>query len=403
MGAEHEVILNWFFTVLLALWVVPCFLGMYNLITWRRADALRLGDRASQMRLSVLIPARNEAHNINDAIASILTASDEFKVLQELIVYDDQSTDETAQIVSSWAARDGRVRLLKGQVLPQGWVGKPHACQNLLEAASGSHVLFLDADVRLKSPAFAILAGLARGDASQPLITAVPQQIMGSPFEAMMLPLLHLTYLAWLPLSWSNRHRNPSFSAACGQIVFVRRSDLNKLGGFGSVGGEVVDDLALVRFAKARGMNAVFVDGFSIATCRMYRSPGALWRGFSKNLYLGVGRPFAFLAALSLNCAAFVLPFVCATWLFFSPNAFGRAGFILVCCGVGANVLLRLLLAMRFSHRRWSVALQPFAVSVLIVIAFNSWRWVSRGAVHWAGRSYVPKKLLQSMEGQSNA
>lgn len=403
MDAEHEVVLNWFFTALAALWIVPCFLGMYNLITWRRAGAPRLEDRAPQMRLSVLIPARNEAHNISEAIASVLNASDEFKILREILVYDDQSTDETAQLVSSWAVRDGRVRLLKGKVLPPGWVGKPHACQMLLEAASGSHLLFLDADVRLKPPAFAILSGLASGDAPGPLITAVPQQVMGSPFEAMMLPLLHLTYLAWLPLSWSNRQRSPTFSAACGQIVFVPRSHLDQLGGFACVRGDVVDDLALVRFAKARGMNAVFVDGFSIATCRMYRTAGALWRGFSKNLYLGVGRPIAFLAALFLNWAAFVLPFICATWLFFSPHAFGRVGVILVCSGVGANVLLRLLLAMRFSHRRWPIALHPLAVSVLIVIAFNSWRWVSRGAVHWAGRSYGPKKLLQSMEGQSNA
>lgn len=377
----------WLFVAVLSVWIVPLSLGIYNLFTWpRRAHRTLAPSGASQV--SVLIPARNEAHNIEAAISSVLYAAHGTDFLAEIIVYDDQSTDDTAQIVFTHAARDPRVRLIHGSQLPGGWVGKPHACQALLERARAPVVLFMDADVRLKKEALPRLLGFLQEDTT-PIVTLVPQQVTDTSFEALMLPLLHLTYVSWLPLRWANRVQHPSFSASCGQVMFARRSVLETLGGFHAVRGEIVDDVALTRVARRSGQPVLFIDGFEIAACRMYRSPREIWRGFSKNLYLGLGSPAAFGIALLLNWCAFVAPYLFAVWWALDPDAFGAQLWPLAFGGVLGNVLLRAVLARRYAHRKASVIAHPLAVSALIALAFNSLRWVSSGAVHWAGRSYT--------------
>lgn len=107
--------------------------------------------RESLPSLSVLIPARNEAHNI-EAILSDLTHV-ESECLLEIIVCDDASEDSTAELVETWMQRDSRIHLISSSGPPSGWLGKNHACHLLSRQARGRYLLFLDADVRL-SPAF---------------------------------------------------------------------------------------------------------------------------------------------------------------------------------------------------------------------------------------------------------
>ena len=107
--------------------------------------------RESLPSLSVLIPARNEAHNI-EALLSDLTHV-ESECLLEIIVCDDASEDSTAELVKTWMQRDSRIRLISSSGPPSGWLGKNHACHLLSRQARGRYLLFLDADVRL-SPAF---------------------------------------------------------------------------------------------------------------------------------------------------------------------------------------------------------------------------------------------------------
>lgn len=362
--------------------VLPLSVVLYNLWTWNRPEKAR---RAPE-RLSVLIPARNEARSIERALGGVLAAMDASgaPLSAEVLVYDDNSEDDTAAIVERMAQVDARIRLIPGRPLSPGWVGKPHACQILWEEATGDVLVFLDADVHLEPDGLLrLIGGLEEVD----LVTAVPRQVTETFGERAIVSLLLLTYLAWLPLRWVETKPEPRFVAANGQLLAIRRDTLSHLGGFSSVQGAIVDDVALVRHAKVRGLRARFVDGTRIASCRMYRSFGEVWRGFSKNIAAGLGGSFfAVLGVTTLYAVCFVLPYV-ALIIGASSGDWGTAAFGGL--GVSLNVTLRLLIARRYEQPKEQVVFHPLAVLLLIALAYNSWSWFKRRQILWAGRVYA--------------
>jgi chlorobactene glucosyltransferase len=356
--------------LLLVLPALTLGLGLFNLLTWprpRRAPG-------EAFDVSVLIPARDEADNIEGCVRAALATG-----AREVVVYDDGSTDATPAILARLAAETPRLRVLRGGPLPAGWVGKPHACHQLAQAAQGELLLFVDADVRLEPEGPARLSALAQR-LSAAVLTAVPRQRMVTLPERLILPLLHLTYVSWFPLVLTYLSPDPRFLAANGQLLWVRRRALASIGGFAAIRDAVVDDMALCRRAKALGHRVVFADGATTATCRMYTSGRAVWAGFTKNLYPGLGgRPLALAVALALNLGAFVVP-----WLALAAGVEGAAW------AVGANVALRAALALRHRQPPEGLLSHPVAVLALCAIALGSWRSTRQGRLTWRGRVYRP-------------
>ncbi len=357
--------------------VMSATLTAYNLVAWPRDRRLANPTCA----VSVLIPARDEAAHIGDAVRAVLAA---LRPQDELIVCDDGSTDDTRAILTRLAATDARLRVIDGEPLPEGQVGKPHACQQLSEAARGDLFVFLDADVRLAPDALHRLAALL-DDYDAGMVTGLPHQVYGSLGERLIMPFLGITFTSWIPLDAVWRTKAPWIVAAIGQVIAVRRDVYERIGGFASVADQVVDDIAFARRAKERGERVVFASLDQSASCRMYDSGYAMWRGFSKNLFEGLGSRWSLLiASITLYVSAFVLPFV-------------RAGVDYAVWGdvvwtasaaVIANVVMRLLLAARFGDSLLALLLHPFASLVVVAMALNSARWSLGEGLHWRGRTY---------------
>ena len=369
--------------------LVPLGLVAFNALCWTRGRALPEAAAAAPDGISVLIPARDEVANIERCVRSVDAAHGP---ITEIIVYDDGSTDGTDSVLSRLQAELPRLRVITGDALPVGWVGKPYALQRLSELADRNVMLNIDADVTLRADGvlrMLSLLGTAEqvcGGLGAAVVTAVPRQRAGSFVERLMMPLLHLSYVAWLPMPLIYRTRDPRVLAANGQLLMIRRSALEAIGGWSRVRAEVVDDMALCRAVKQSGRRVVFADGDRMAECRMYPDATALMRGFAKNFYEGIGgHPAAMIVVMGLHLMLFVVPYV-ALPVALATGAWPLAAAAAV--GVGANVCLRLIMAARYRHSPISVLLHPLAVLAMMGVLGNSFRWSRRGDIRWRGRSY---------------
>jgi chlorobactene glucosyltransferase len=359
-------------------------LGLFALLVdnLRRFERLpaRSGGLAGR-RVSVLVPARDEAETIGACLASLTAQEGEI----EIRVLDDGSRDRTAEIVAEVAERDARVALLTGGALPGGWKGKNFACHQLSETSSGDWLLFVDADVRLAPGAIAAALDLAEARGAD-LLSVFPEQECGTLGEKLLIPLLSFVLLAFLPfrlLAWPD----PRIAAANGQFMLFRRDAYRAIGGHRGVQGEIVEDIALARQIKRSGRRLALADGTGSVTCRMYRSLGEIWQGFSKNLYPAFGgRPAPFWFSMGIMGFFFLGPY----GLVMIPEEGAPGGRALALTAIFMGLGMRGLLAWRLRQSALAVLGHPVAIGFLLALGLRSF-WTARfgRTVPWKGRSYT--------------
>jgi chlorobactene glucosyltransferase len=356
----------------LALAVSLLAIVVWNVVGWPAIGDERLQEPAA---VSVLIPARDESGTIAACLERVIGQGPS---LLEVLVYDDRSADGTGAIVDTWRARDPRVRLVRGGDLPAGWFGKPHACMRLAEQARGEWLLFLDADARLQPRALDRLVQEARRRRLT-LLSPWPALMMLSRWEQLLMPVLNLVVLSLYPAPLSLLRQDPSLGLAHGACILARRDTYFRLGGHAMVRTELFEDSRLAQRWRGQGERALCLDGQHLVSVRMYSTLLEIRRGFEKNLYPAFEREASFWSFLGLHVLVFVAPVL---MLIAAPSV--AAGLAL-----GAGVLMRLLLALRFGHPIWSVWLQPMATCVMVGIALASRRRYRHGGVEWKGRRYT--------------
>jgi hypothetical protein len=360
--------------------LLPLLLGLRNLMLFKvpRAPA------PAGTRVSILIPARDEAANIGAAVDAALDSSE---VEVEVVVLDDQSSDDTAAIVRRHANEDARVRLVVAPPLPSGWAGKQRACRLLAEHARHDVLMFIDADVRLSPEAASRAAGfLLRGPALG-LVSGFPREVTGSPAEHAVIPWIHVLLLGYLPMDFMRLSRHPAFGAGCGQWMVARRDAYFAVGGHGAAPASRHDGVSLPRSFRAAGWRTDLFDGSPLASCRMYRGFREVWQGFGKSAGEGLATPLGLPVWSVLVAGGHVLP-----WLLLPLGwATGQVQVAaLGLLGVAANLGLHALLARRFGQHPMGVALH--AAGAVLVLALN-WsalrRHVAGRPSMWRGRAYA--------------
>jgi hypothetical protein len=330
----------------------------------------------------VCIPARNEAANIEACVRSVLASTG----LEDLGVFvlDDGSTDDTAQIVTQLANRDQRLTLLTGNgVVPDGWIGKTNASQQLFLQTSGTYLVFVDADVRLEPAALRASIDLLER-LNLDLVSPYPKQVAVTLAERLVQPLLQWLWLTFLPLRLAERTKPASMVAANGQFMVARRLALAKVNGFEQVRGEVLDDVALGRVLKRAGSRVTVVDGTQLATCRMYTSWASLRDGYTKNLWSATGSPAGALALGSMLTFAYLVPPVATAVGFASGRT--RLG-VLGSIGTALGVFGRVLSARTTGGRVVDSIAHPVSIVGLLGLIARSWRHHRAGRITWKGRT----------------
>ena len=238
--------------------------------------------------VSVLIPARNEAENIGVILTDLI--SQHYKNI-EIIVFDDQSDDQTVEVVSALAETDSRIKLVRSGGLPEGWLGKNFGCHSLSSYASGAYLLFLDADVRIcndiiqKTVAYAEKYHLG-------LLSIFPEQIIITSGEKMTVPIMNFILISLLPLPLVHWSSFRSLAAANGQFMLFNSSSYKRLNPHEYAKKCKVEDIEIARYFKDNRILIACLLGNESIRCRMYSGFGEAVGGFSKNIISFFGNSF---------------------------------------------------------------------------------------------------------------
>lgn len=336
--------------------------------------------------VSVLVPARNEALNIERCVRSLL--QQDYGVF-EIIVLDDGSTDKTPELLDGLMKESaGRLQILRGEALPDGWHGKTWACFQLSRMAKGELLLFTDADTIHKSDALRRSVGSLM-DSGSDMLSIMPHQELGSFWEKLLVPLIHVILLCYLPIRLVRTSPNPAFSFANGQFILFRRDFYERIDGHAAVRNAIVEDVWLCRAVKKAGGRVAAYNGSDIVSCRMYRNFKEIWEGFSKNLFAAIGYSTPGLFMLVTVIAALYV----APYLFIASSVlmgdFSVSMFWLPFFQITVAIICRLAIARVFHQSLILSLLHVISQSVLIAIAINSFMMIKYGkGAYWKGRNY---------------
>lgn len=249
---------------------------------------LRPWNSYSCSKISILIPARNEEKNLPPLLTDLQKMT--YPNL-EIIVFDDQSVDDTAGIIQKYVNSDNRFQIIRSNHLPEGWLGKNYACHQLAKKAIGEYFLFIDADVRISGNIIHKTLQRAK-ERRLDLLTIFPKQIIKSPGELTTVPLMNYILLSLLPLFLVHRTWIPSLAAANGQFMLFKASTYNRAKPHQIMKNSLVEDIQIARFFKKNKLKVACITGTDEITCRMYTGYRNALNGFSKNVIMFFGNSF---------------------------------------------------------------------------------------------------------------
>lgn len=230
----------------------------YGWILGRPRFLTSASSEAGTPSISIVVPARDEEGNIGGLLESIRAQS--FRP-HEVIVVDDDSSDRTAE-----RARELGARVIGSAALPDGWKGKPWACQQGAGVAEGEWILFLDADVRLEDGGLERIAALtAEADM---VFSVCPHHRVREPYEELS-AFFNVAMLAGIN-AFGFPGKRAANEALFGQCLLISKRHYQQVGGHEPVRGEVLENFHLARHLRERGIGRKCFLGKGSVTMRMF-------------------------------------------------------------------------------------------------------------------------------------
>ena len=274
--------------------VIWCVLLFFRGGFWRTRPAapLATAPRDAWPAVAAVVPARNEADVIAQAVSTLL--AQEYPGPFHVIVVDDHSTDGTADAARAAALQlqcSDRLTVLAAKPLPPGWSGKVWAQSQGIEAVrtlglSADFLLLTDADIG--HPTDAVTQLVARADAEKrDLVSLMVRLRCDSLWEKALIPAFVFFFAKLYPFSWVNNPRNKT-AAAAGRCMLVRRTALEEAGGIESIRAELIDDCSLAARIKHRGegRHPIRLDvAARSVSLRPYDNSGEIWNMIARTAF----------------------------------------------------------------------------------------------------------------------
>ncbi|PSL43268.1 cellulose synthase/poly-beta-1,6-N-acetylglucosamine synthase-like glycosyltransferase [Salsuginibacillus halophilus] len=337
-------------------------------------------DESEAPFISILVPLRNERDNVDGLIQALQASTYEHT---EWIFLDDGSTDKTLETLQASTAHVHNVKIIQGRPLPDGWVGKVHACHQLSEHARGDYLCFFDADVRPAPKAVeAALFTSRRYEAG--LVSGFPHFTYQGWLSSLLVPMQHVLILLHLPLAIANFTKLPAASAAHGAFMFFERKAYDKAGGHAAIKDSLVEDVHFMRLMKKSGARGILTRVSRFVTCRMYTDSRSTWEGFSKNAFPGIGRSYTALGFISVvYFGLFILPAFFAVYGMLN-------GTLLYTAPLFLTWLIRAVIDWTNYERWWLFVTHPFAAAAFLAVLWRSaWLHLKKRGFQWKGRRYA--------------
>ena len=319
--------------------------------------------------VGVIVPMRNEAENVEGLVATLAAQEGSF----HFYLLDDNSEDETFELLQRFTGADSRFTVIKGASLDTKWIGKTWALQQLFEASKEDVLVSIDADVRLSNNAINKAVTTMHG-ARLDFVSPYPRQIARGFAERLIQPLLQWSWLTTVPLRYAENSGQKSMAVANGQFFVVRRSALISIGGYQTVKHAVIDDVFLARELIKSGSSGTVINGSAIAETHMYNSWHEIEAGYGKSLSKAFGSNVG---------ALFVVAFLFITSI--APLILGLLGNVYGWLGFAAIVGTRVLSAIKSRGNLLDSVLHPISVIALIYLIVYS--YLMRGSIQWKGRT----------------
>ena len=340
-------------------------------------------DEDPLLPVSVVIPARNEERNLEQALQSVLAL--DYPDL-EIIVANDRSTDDTGAILEKMAERDARLTVVTIDELPAGWIGKPHALHVGAQRARGEFILFTDADIVFHPSA--LRKAVAHAQAHQfDHVTLMPEGAMpGSFLKAVSATFGMFMFIIFKP--WQARNPRSRRYMGVGAFNLIRTSVYQDLGGHEPVALRPDDDLKFGKLVKDDGYRQDVLNGRGMVTVEWYRSVAELIDGLMKNMFAGMEYRVssviaATLAALVMHIWPWIGVWVTGGW----PQAGYAVTIVMMIISFGVTM-------GPFGVKFWQGLLLPLTIGLLVYIQCRSavlalWR----GGIVWRGTFYELRQL----------
>ncbi len=257
---------------------VQLLIAITNSILMKRGDKFEKSN--SQAKVSMLVPTRNEERTIKQCVQFLLSQT--YDNL-EIIVLNDDSTDQTAEILNR--IKSPKLRVIGGKDLPGGWIGKSWACEQLSEQAGGDYVLFIDADTILEPDTIRCAMSVMTQEKLD-LLTLMIKNQTASFGEQITVPFATYSIFTILPLAIPYLFpRSQTFCTANGKFMLFRKQFYDKIGGHRSIFDNAVEDIALAKLVKKNSGKWRMYDGSKLISSRMYDSFQEAYQGFTKNYF----------------------------------------------------------------------------------------------------------------------